>query len=87
VQTAPPVTILSAPPTRLANPAPDTPTADATFWRKKAERDLRDAQTWTPTPEERAFFEALKLQDHLGVSNEARASDYLMRRPELRGKR
>lgn len=62
-------------------------TADEAFWRAKLARDLRDAGTWEPTPDEKAYWEALQIQDHLGLSDTARGSDYVLRRPELYGGR
>lgn len=65
-------------------PAPqsDAPTAeeDAAFWRRKAARDLREAQEYVPTQEEMRAREYYQWQDHMSISDESRAADFVTRR-------
>lgn len=74
---------LTPPPTAVP-PSLSSNRADTAFWRKKADRDLREAGEYVPTKDERAAWEAWRDQQALGLSDDARASDYYMRRPELR---
>ncbi|GAB4463488.1 MAG: hypothetical protein OHK0029_32210 [Armatimonadaceae bacterium] len=64
-------------------PRPDTRPEDAAFWERKAERDLRDAETYVPTTQEEAYRESVRWQIHQQTSDAARASDYVLRRPEM----
>lgn len=69
-----------------AIPAPEaTPNAaeDEEFWRKKLERDLREVGEYTLTEDEKAYMEQMRWQDHVSLSDQARVSDYYLRRPEL----
>jgi hypothetical protein len=79
--TARPVVASRRPATPSApHSAAPTPEEDAAFWRRKAARDLREAQEYVPTREELQAREYYQWQDHIGISDESRAADFVTRR-------
>jgi hypothetical protein len=69
----------NAPPIWFVSPKP-TPDADAEFWRRKAARELREATEQVPTREEIQAREYFQWQNHIGITNESRAADFVTRR-------
>ena len=66
-------------PSAAASPK-TTPDDDREFWRRKSERELREATQHVPTREELQARDYYQWQNHIGVSNESRAADYVIRR-------
>jgi hypothetical protein len=74
---------ISSPATPQTTPQTTQSKEEALFWRKKAEKDLRDAGEYVPTKEEEAYWNAVRWQNHSQTSAQTRTTDFYLRRPEL----
>jgi hypothetical protein len=81
---------LPAPPTVSANApttAKPTPDPDEAFWRRKAERELREAEQYENVEKWQGVQDYYRTQDHFGLGDASRTTDYFTRRPESFGRR